>query len=203
MWTFIFRVFLSVHAKHGWVYQFIYNIGVEYSEHWNISSLQWRHNERDGVSNHQRHDCLLNRLYRRRSKKTSKLRFTSLCAGNSPVTGEFPAQKASNVEKCSHLITSSWTITTCTNLGSIQYVNHINISISSTLRFERILDEFCQIVFRESDKSGLAELVGEYKDANGVYLLDWCVIWVQVLQESFEGTVCRVRDADLNETQGV
>ena len=34
----------------------------------------------------------INRLFRRRSKKTSKLRVTSLCAGNSPVTGEFPAQ---------------------------------------------------------------------------------------------------------------
>ena len=45
------------------------------------------------VSNHQPHDCLLNRLFRRRSKKTSKLRDTSLCAGNSPVTGEFPEQR--------------------------------------------------------------------------------------------------------------
>ena len=34
----------------------------------------------------------------RRSKKTSKFRVTGLCAGNSPVTGEFPAQMASNVE---------------------------------------------------------------------------------------------------------
>ena len=32
-----------------------------------IMSLQWRHNERDGVSNHQPHDCLLNSLFRRRS----------------------------------------------------------------------------------------------------------------------------------------
>ena len=52
--------------------------------------LQWRHNEHDGVSNHQRHGCLLNRLFRRTSKKTSKLRVTGLCAGNSPGTGEFP-----------------------------------------------------------------------------------------------------------------
>ena len=58
--------------------------------------LPWRHNERDGVSNNQPNDCLLNRLFRRRSKKTSKLCVTGLCAGNSPVTGEFPAQKASN-----------------------------------------------------------------------------------------------------------
>ena len=64
-----------------------------------ISSLHWRHNDHDGVSNHQPHDCLLNRLFRRRSKKTSKLRVTGLCAGNSPGTGEFPAQRASNAEK--------------------------------------------------------------------------------------------------------
>ena len=44
--------------------------------------LQWRHNERDRVSDHQPHDCLLNRLFRRRSTKTSKLRVTGLCAGN-------------------------------------------------------------------------------------------------------------------------
>ena len=64
-------------------------------------SLQWRHNGRDSVSNHKPHDCLLNRLFRRRSKKTSKLRVTGLCAGNSPVTVEFPAQMASNAENVS------------------------------------------------------------------------------------------------------
>ena len=63
-------------------------------------SLQWRHNGVDGVSNHQPHECLLNRLFRCRSKKT-KLRVTGLCVGNSPVTGEFPAQTASNAENVS------------------------------------------------------------------------------------------------------
>ena len=62
-------------------------------------ALQWRHNEHDGVSKYQPHDCLFNRLFRRRSKKTSKFRVTGLCEGNSPVTGEFPAQRASNAEK--------------------------------------------------------------------------------------------------------
>ena len=37
-------------------------------------SLQWRHNERDGVSNHQCFDCLFNRLFNRISKETLKLR---------------------------------------------------------------------------------------------------------------------------------
>ena len=64
--------------------------------------LLWRHNGRDGVSNHQPHDCLLNRSFRPRSKKTSKLRVTGLlCAGSSPVTGDFPAQMASSAENVS------------------------------------------------------------------------------------------------------
>ena len=52
--------------------------------------LRWRHNGCDSVSNHQPHYCLLNRLFRRRSKKTSKIRVTGLCVrihrgpGNSP-----------------------------------------------------------------------------------------------------------------------
>ena len=73
-------------------------------------SLQWRHNGRDGISNHQPHHCLLNHLFRHRSKKTSKLRITGLCVGNSPVTGEFPTQMASNAENvsiwwCLHVFT--------------------------------------------------------------------------------------------------
>ena len=64
-------------------------------------TLKWRHNERDGVPNHQPHDCLLNRLFRHRSKKTSKLRVTGLCVDNSPVNVEFHAQRASNAENVS------------------------------------------------------------------------------------------------------
>ena len=70
---------------------------------------------RDSVSNHQLHDCLLNRLFRRRSKKTSKFRVTGLCAGNSPGTGEFPTQMASYAENV-----------------SIWWRYHGNLSISST-----------------------------------------------------------------------
>ena len=63
--------------------------------------LQWRHNGCDGVLNHHPHDCLHNRLFRHRPRKTSNLRVTGLCVGNSPVTGEFPAQKAGNAENVS------------------------------------------------------------------------------------------------------
>ena len=63
--------------------------------------LRWRHNGCDGVSNHQPHNCLLNRLFRRRSKKTSKLRVTGLCVGISPGADEFPVQMASNAKNVS------------------------------------------------------------------------------------------------------
>ena len=72
---------------------------------WCAITVQWHHNGRNGVSNrasnHQPYDCLLNRLCRCRWEKTSKLGVTGLCVGNSPVTGEFPTQMASNAENFS------------------------------------------------------------------------------------------------------
>ena len=67
--------------------------------------LRWRHNERDGVSNHRHLDCLLNRLLRRRSNKTSRPRVTGLCE-NSLMTGEFPVQRPVT-RKCFYLMMSS------------------------------------------------------------------------------------------------
>ena len=63
-----------------------------------LITLQWHHNECSGVSNHQPHDCLLNRLFRRRSNETLKLRVTGRCEGNSPMNGEFYAWSASYTE---------------------------------------------------------------------------------------------------------
>ena len=83
-------------------------------------TLEWRHNGCDNVSNHRRIDCLLNRLFRRRSKKTSKLRVTGVCEGNPPVTGGFPSQRASNTERVSiwrrHHETCMHVISLATNL---------------------------------------------------------------------------------------
>ena len=70
-------------------------------EYFARTTLQWRHNGCNGVSNPQPHDYLLNHLFGCRSKKTSKLRVTGLCVGNSPGTGEFPTQMASNTENVS------------------------------------------------------------------------------------------------------
>ena len=74
------------------------------SHHWFRLWTNRRHLLPDPItmtSNHQLHDCLHNRLFGHKSKKTSKLRVTGLCAGNSPGTGVFPAQMASNAENVS------------------------------------------------------------------------------------------------------
>ena len=74
--------------------------------------LPWRHNERNDASNHRHLDCLLNRLFSRISKKTSMIRMTGRFEGNSPVTGEFPKQRASKAENVSiwwrHNATGCW-----------------------------------------------------------------------------------------------
>ena len=57
----------------------------------------------DCVSNQQRHDCLLNCIFSRSSKKTSKLHVTGLWAGISLVNSEFPAHMATNMENVSIL----------------------------------------------------------------------------------------------------
>ena len=59
---------------------------------------KYRHNECDGVPNQRRHYCILNSVFWHRSKKTSTFRVTGFCEGNSPVNGEFSAQRASNAE---------------------------------------------------------------------------------------------------------
>ena len=102
MWEKINESYMDFNAENVWCRsgQFITTRGP--SQY----TLQWRHNGRDSASNHQPHDCLLNRLFRSISKHQSSM------------SGEFPAQMASNSENVSiwwlhhqegwkHLVTSS------------------------------------------------------------------------------------------------
>ena len=103
------------------------------------NTLQWRHNEYDGVSNHQPHECVLNGLFRRWSKKTSKLRVTGLCEGCSPVTGTFPAQRASNAEN----VSIWWRHHEITRNIKNRYVNvfrrYTHVNICNLVNFDEIV----------------------------------------------------------------
>ena len=117
--------------------------------------LQWRHNERDSVSTRKPHHCLFNCLFGRKSKKTSKLRVTGLCAGNSPGAGEFPAQMASNAENVSiwwRHHGQNW-IATCYVLATTQFASWqlSNISV--------IRDENCNGSWSKGIKCRLSSTV--------------------------------------------
>ena len=91
---------VSVKCTHGYMFASkVKKINIIWQAHMSwIFPSQWRHNESDGVSNHQRLYCLFRGWFKRRSKKASKLRINALCEGNSPMTGELPVQRASNAE---------------------------------------------------------------------------------------------------------
>ena len=100
------NVLYQLYTSHYWhcfvMLYFVRIIGFLWT--WTITI---RHNGCAGVSNQQSHDCLLNRLFRRISKKTSKLRIFGLCVGYSSGTGEFHAQMASQRGKYFPLMKSS------------------------------------------------------------------------------------------------
>ena len=122
--------------------------------------LQWRHNGRDGVSNHQPHHCLLNRLFSRRSKKTSKLRVTDLCAGNSPLTGEFPAQMTSNAENVSiwwrhHALSRCYNFVRSGHLGIEHPSPNVNLTEKSSMWLTPIGYQCMFRIFTEADNENL------------------------------------------------
>ena len=80
----------------------IFEMAHEISGDLSALPLRWRHNGRDGVSNHQPHDCLLNRLFRPRSKRTSKFRVTGFCVGNSPDADNVPFHNV--IMPCSSMV---------------------------------------------------------------------------------------------------
>ena len=135
--------------------------------HWGPKKiLQWRHNEQNGVSNHRRLDCLLNRSVRRRSKKTSKLRVTSLYEENSPVTGEFPAQKVSNAENVS--IWWRYHVAACSSVVLCLPSNECKDAALTVLRFliqndinfgTGSIRDKCKAVYKYKMKNQLIECV--------------------------------------------
>ena len=73
-------------------------------------TLQWRHDGRDGVSNHQPHHCLLNRFFQAQIKENIKV------PRHAHLYGEFTSDrcifctKSLQRGKCFHLMTSSWIV---------------------------------------------------------------------------------------------
>ena len=95
---------LLLAVGHDWGIISVLPIKLVHSTGWYIS-LRWRHNGRDGDSNHQPHDCLLNRLFRRRSKKYQSSASLAFVRGihRGPVNSP---HKWPVTRKCFHFMTS-------------------------------------------------------------------------------------------------
>ena len=156
-WRTLHTVFIGLQMK-----QIKCMLLISHEIHCNYYSLRWRHNEHDDVSNHLRLYCLLNRLFRCRSKKTPKLRVAGLCEGNSPMTGEFPTQRASNAENVSiswrhHVLTIGEyrhlsiclsvfrEVSLSIRLFSFQNIDKISLSVSSSLFIFYDLHQFLKV----------------------------------------------------------
>ena len=146
-------------------------------------TLQWRHNEHDGVSNLQPHDCLFKRLFRRRSKKTSKLLVTGLCEGNSPVTGEFPTQRASKAENVS--IWFRWRYHDVSRFNTSIVHGDVLARLGATTSAGTVIKKFRSMmtssngnIFRVTD-----HLCGEFTDPQWIPHTKasdgelWCFLW--------------------------
>ena len=70
-------------------------------------------------------------LFQTQIKENIKLRVTGLCEGNSPITGEFPAQKASNAENVSiwwRHHAASWLYEISCDIGQRLYSTQLYLS---------------------------------------------------------------------------
>ena len=161
--------------------------------------LQWRHNEHDGVSNHRRLYCLLNRLFRRRSKRISKLRVTGLCEENSPVTGEFPAQRTSNAENVSIWWRHNVKGRSC-EMVSLSWRYHVYSDCGTCLNISRSEQNGCQFgddIFLNENYCSLLKislkfvLMGRiYHESVSVQVMVWCQRDSKPLHELLSAMFC-------------
>ena len=101
---------------------YMWKVLMRWIQHWFTCmyvSLQWRHNERDGVSNHQPDNCLLNRLFNAQIKENIK------APRHWPLWGEFAGNrwisrtKGQERGNCFHLMTSSCSDRSATYMGQV------------------------------------------------------------------------------------
>ena len=115
-------------------------------------------------------------VYSDADKITSKLRVTGLCAGNSPVTVEFPAQRASNAENVSiwwrHHATSPYGPAMMANISLIERTKHIGEKWSNEASVTPIPDEFNVIIWQGLVMTCLYVCV-EYTDIYYLPIVRW------------------------------
>ena len=119
---------LSLYVKtHGeQLFRLTTIIRLSSGEWLDLHSLWWRHNKPDGVPNHRRFDCLLNRLFRHRSKKRQSSASLTFAGGIHRWQVDYP-QKDSVTRKMSPfddaIMSTVFRLTTILSLPSGEWLD--------------------------------------------------------------------------------
>ena len=122
-------------------------------------SLQWRHNGRNGVPNHQHHDCLLNRLFKAQIKENIKApHHWSLCG---EIIGDrwIPHTKGKLRGKCFHLMTPSCSCSVTFNLDTVPFKMNLLSPLSTDHITNKILCIFMGYTVLAGHKSGFVSVL--------------------------------------------
>ena len=164
-------------------------------------SLQWRHNEHSGISNHWLLHCLLNPLSARRLKKAAKLSVTCLCEGNSPRTSEFPSQRASNTENvsiwwCCHDSDKIWDVLNQeANVAELIAWNSAMWNLTDLINYISLLYTiegmiyYVQFLIMIKEKWMHSSLITMFETHNHWYSLFYSLVieeWTYTWRESYE-----------------
>ena len=100
-------------------------------------SFQWRHSERNCVSNHWRIDCVLNRLFRRRSKKTPKLRISK-----QRLSGDVPNVKGSPLNTAKYCLSERRSNSRILNTWHSNQIWYVSSWIQHTSSLSILVNKF-------------------------------------------------------------
>ena len=98
------------------------------------STLQWRHNEHNGVASHRRLDCLLNSFFQTQIEETIEAPRHWHLWGEPLVTAGLPSLRASNAE---NLMTSSWPQQSKSPHKDVSYIYGAPLQSSLCLKMTR------------------------------------------------------------------
>ena len=140
-------------------------------------SPQWRHNERNGVSNHQHHPCLLTRLFKVQIKENIK------APRHWPVCGEFtgdrwiPRTNGQESGKCFYLMTSSYFVVpvggsrTVSDNRNQETVMSTNLEITSS-EFLLLISDYSECPIRSRKLSWHFETLNCVKHTTHTTVID-------------------------------
>ena len=159
---------------------------------WFAFTLQWRHNERDGVSNHRRIDCLLNHADQRKHQSSTSLAFVREIIHRRPVNS---LHKGPVTRK---MFLLHFVIMACI----IYWFHNSNLQESWGLGVGVVSVLMLREIHQKSNISGSLDILAIYMHVPFIVSLVHCIWWVFLfvhhICEDHLGVMVQCRDSRFN-----